>query len=382
MENQVEAYKKQFKLEELELIVRISWCWKKGGSKFDMLDNCYKAQARFDKAFNVKTGEVIDAGFVFHWLEWLAPKKMFGFPYGYQFKKGNLYRVLVREYIPNENDRFKKYYIEQVLEENVHEPRLDAVYSFESQFEEQRVELTVLVKKRICGWATIPGYRIPRATFIASIDNGANELNESYGTLTWIEKDRKADIQFNFETMGTYRVRARKHKENKNAYQLLEVIKKVTDDRLEGVKEEYLKTVIIQNEFGDFKLDRMENRFAGQIDYLGEKSLVYMNVEEGKTTADIQFNKLREICSHLADWNGRVQEFASSELLELANDWNEEEVEITREQFIERIGIPDITIDVDGSMWVMFGDDDMFAGHSIVIDIDENGNFQSADIVG
>lgn len=93
MENKIEEYKKQFRTETLELIVRISWCWEKGKSGFNMLDNYYIGQARFDEAFNVRTGELLET-VGFHWLEWLAPKKAFGFKYSYKFKKGHMYRLL------------------------------------------------------------------------------------------------------------------------------------------------------------------------------------------------------------------------------------------------------------------------------------------------
>lgn len=104
MENKIETYKKQFKPETLELIVRISWCRDKSCCDFKSDNNYYIAQARFDKALNAKTGESLGTGFGFNWLEWLVPKnapqKRFGFKYGYKFKKGHTYRILVREYIP------------------------------------------------------------------------------------------------------------------------------------------------------------------------------------------------------------------------------------------------------------------------------------------
>lgn len=380
MENKVETYRKQFKPEKVEMIVRINWCWEKGGSKFSMLDNYYKVQARFDKALIVNTGEVIDAGFSFCWLEWLAPKKLFGFQYGYKFKKGNMYRILAREYISKESDKFKKYYIEQVLEENVNEPLLDSVYNFEAKYEEAITDITVLIKKRIFCWATQAGYRIPGATFLAFIDNQTGEFSETCGRLTWIEKERKADIRFNFDDMGIYHVKVRKGKDNLNSYLLVDVIKKVKDHRLEEVKERYLTPVVITNELGEFTLDRNFNHFKGQADYLGDKCFVYMNVEEGETTVGVQTEVLKHIFADLKVWDKSIREYAFEKLSELANDWCEQD--ITKEEFVQRIGVPDITIDIDGSVEVMFDSDGMFTDHSIVIDIDENGNFKKAGIIG
>lgn len=386
MENKIETYKKQFKPETLELIVRISWCRDKSCCDFKSDNNYYIAQARFDKALNAKTGESLGTGFGFNWLEWLVPKnapqKRFGFKYGYKFKKGHTYRILVREYIPGGNDKFKKYYLERILEKDVNEPRLDEAYTFESNYEEAISDLTVLIKKRISGWPIVSNYRIPRAAFLASINNQTNVLSSSHGTLTWIEKDSGAKIKFNFNAMCAYRIRARKSKEDNNTYLLLDVIKKVTDDRFEHIKEQYLTPVVIKNELGEFSLNRDYNQFEGKTNYLSEECLVNMNIEEGETTTDIQLNKLREIYRDLPGWDSQVREYAAGELLALANEWCEDEVEITKAQFIQRIDVPMLIIDTDGSVAVMFESDNMFTDHAIVINIDANGNFIEAKIEG
>lgn len=383
MENKIEEYKKQFKTEETELIVRISWCWKRGSSGFSKMDNYYKVYARFDKALNVKTGELLETGVAYNWIRWLAPEKSFGFKYGYKLKEGHMYRILAREYISKEDDKFKAYYLEKMLEKDVKEPRLDALNILEKEFKEEVMDLTVLIKKKIGGWVCKGNYKWLTATFIASIDHKTNEVNTSYGNLTWMEKGRKSKIKFNFDGLGTYHVRVRRDKEDKNRYLLLDVIKKVKDNRLESIKENYLKPVIITSELGQFTLDRNYNWFIGQTDYLGDKCSIRMEVGEGETTADRQLDKLCEIFNDLKNWDNCVKEFATKELLQLANDWSEDEVEITKEQFVQRIGMPVIiVVGENGSVEVEFGDDTMFADHSIEIYIDENGEFEGADIVG
>lgn len=388
MENNVEEYLKAFKPEKLELIVRVSWCWGKGGAA--LIDNYYKGQARFDKALNVRTGELIGNEVAFNWIEWLAPKKIFGFKYGYKFKKGNMYRILVREYIPKKDDKFRKYYLEQVLEQNVYEPLLDPLYNFESKYEERTTDMIVLIKRRSYGgWAIEQKYRIPGVTFIASIDYNTNELSQAYGRLTWMEKCGNSKLKFNLDGMKAYLVRVRKSKDDSNSYMLLNVLRKVKDDRLERIKEEYLRPVVISNKLGEFRLNREYDYFEGQIDYLGETCCVHLEVEEGETTADIQLNKLDEIFSNLVNWDKDVKAYASNELLELANEWllsemdgTEEETEITGEEFSQRIGVPLIIIYGNRAVELMFDSDNMFTDHSIVIDIDENGDFISADIWG
>lgn len=382
MDNNIEKYLKQFKTEKLELIVRISWCWTKESAGFGMIENCYKARARFDMALNAKTGELLDTGAAFNWLEWLAPKKRFGFKYGFKFQKGKLYRILVREKISKKDDKYKAYYIEQVLEQNVKESLLDPLHNFESEFEEQDTDMIVLIKKRISGWQTLLGYRVPRCTFIASIDLKTNELNQSWGTLTWMEKDKNAKLKYDFKELEAYLIKARKNKNIENSYMVQKVLKNVTDARLERIKEEYRKPVIINDSLGKFELDRNYNQFKGQIDYLGEMCNVYLDVEEGELTADKGLNRLRKIYQKLEKWDAGLKEYVSNELLELANEWCDDGVEITKEEFLQRIGISDITIEADGAVRLMFESDGIFTDHGIEIVIDKNGDFIKADIVG
>ena len=122
---------------------------------------------------------------------------------------------------------------------------------------------------------------------------------------------------------------------------LCNVLKKVTDERMEKAKEELKKAIIINDSLGKFELNRNFNYFKGEIDYLGD------------------------------------------ELLDSANEeWLDDADEITREEFIQRIGNPNITIEPSGTVRFMFSSDEIFTDHGIEAVVDRNGNFISADIVG
>ncbi len=148
------------------------------------------------------------------------------------------------------------------------------------------------------------------------------------------------------------------------------------------IKEEYKRPVIINSPLGRFELDKNYNWFKGQIDYLGENCYAYLEVDEGEIAADIQLNKLSEIYRELEKWDAGVKEFVSDDLLDLANQWLDDESEITKEEFIQRIGMPDITIKSDGEIRLMFDSAGIFSDHGIVAEIDKNGDFISTDIVG
>ena len=69
------------------------------------------------------------------------------------------------------------------------------------------------------------------------------------------------------------------------------------------------------------------------------------------------------------NWNNKIVDYATSELLPLKNDsWLEEdEAEITEEQFKERMELESITVCKDGSFEFWHSDGELFWGHSIVI---------------
>lgn len=373
MENNIAEYLKQFKSEQLELIVRITWCTKKGQ------ENGCIGQAGFDMALNVKTGQLFGInGVANNWLMCLPSENK----YGYKFRKGKLYRILVREKISKKDDKYIAYHLDDVLEKNIKEPLLDPICNFESEFEEQTKDMIILIEKKINSWTAVSGYRTRKCTFICSIDMNTNELSLKTGTAFWIERDTPFIHKFNFKEMQAYHIKARKNKKTNNYYMVCDVLKKVTDNRLERLKEEYKKPIIINNPLGKFELNRNYNYFKGEIDYLGELCNVYLNVDAGESTADFQLNRLNEIYRELEKWDSDVKEYVSNELLELANEWLDDESEVTKEEFIQRIGIPDITIEPDGAVHFMFDSDGIFNDHCIEIVIDESGNFISADIIG
>ena len=66
--------------------------------------------------------------------------------------------------------------------------------------------------------------------------------------------------------------------------------------------------------------------------------------------------------------------FCASKLLRLKNEtWLEDQEEpITRETFIETLELEGITAFSDGSFSLYFDENDIFWGHSIVVDVEDN----------
>ena len=270
------------------------------------------------------------------------------------------------------------------------------IKKFENQFMPETTELIVLVKKNLGGAMVVGKYCTPNLYFVAAVNPVTNELFQAEGILTWIIKQNKV-FRCKMKGMKIYRVLVRKCilkelGENisttmNNKYLLVKVLKKnVRDERLEEIRDEYKKPVYIDDAIGRFTLNRDYDWFTGEIDWLGEKCSVYLNVESGALNADLQLEKLKAITANLAEWDSKVHKFVAVELTDLANDWqgdNETTSDITEEQFIQRIGTPSsVGIGTDNCVEFCFDDDNMFFGHTIVVRTNEMDELECADIEG
>ncbi|MDO5119565.1 MAG: DUF2262 domain-containing protein [Coriobacteriales bacterium] len=376
-----DEFMQQYGDETCELIVRVGWCWAKGRGSFPQIGNLYHAKARFDRALDVRSNEVFGQG-VFNWLEWLTPKHLLGHPYGFAFKEGHLYRVLVRPALANaaEAGKSSSYYVEKILESDVTESRLDPYLEFTSEFCPEEVERDILVENGVSGSANVHGYFRAVVRYLAIADGKDDEPRACVGRL-WIMEEARGDVmKTQLSDLGAYRVVVRERKDNPTSLFLVRVVKKLKDERFEPFREEYLKPVVIENSLGTFTLDRRYDWYEGSIDYLGKTCTVMLTVEEGSTDATASLAKLEELCVDLSSVDHAARAYAADQMLENASDWCEEE--LTREQFIERMDYPSITIEHDGSVGFMFDDGGMFAGHVIVVDMAADGSFERADIEG
>ncbi len=376
-----DEFMQQYGDETCELIVRVGWCWAKGRGSFPQIGNLYHAKARFDRALDVRSNEVFGQG-VFNWLEWLTPKHLLGHPYGFAFKEGHLYRVLVRPALANaaEAGKSSSYYVEKILESDVIESRLDPYLEFTSEFCPEEVERDILVENGVSGSANVHGYFRAVVRYLAIADGKDDEPRACVGRL-WIMEEARGDVmKTQLSDLGAYRVVVRERKDNPMSLFLVRVVKKLKDERFEPFREEYLKPVVIENSLGTFTLDRRYDWYEGSIDYLGKTCTVMLTVEEGSTDATAALAKLEELCADLSSVDHAARAYAADQMLENASDWCEEE--LTREQFIERMDYPSITIEHDGSVGFMFDDGGMFAGHVIVVDMAADGSFERADIEG
>lgn len=269
-----------------------------------------------------------------------------------------------------------------------------------SEFQPEEQDLIVLVKEACNGAAIRGDFKTPSVRFIAAIDPRSNELKQEECVLSWIIPQKTLGNRWghDFKKMNIYKVRVRKcyEKELKEyqseivnrRYLVVKVLEHMNSEpRLDVIREEYLKPVYIDDEvLGRFTLDRQYGWFEGSIDWLGDTADVKLEVDEDNdSTVKCAFKMFQSVASDIVGWDAKLRRYAAEELTELANDWNEDEDsdgEITEEEFAKRIEFSSILIHGDGSAEFTFNDDDMFFGHWVVVSVDEQGNFERADMEG
>lgn len=156
--------------------------------------------------------------------------------------------------------------------------------------------------------------------------------------------------------------------------ELIEVIGADNDAQLQQIAAKLQIPIIVQDErFGPLTLDRRLDRFDGQVAWNGKKvGLTIEAVGEGLCLDSLSVAK--ELFSNEESWGQRIDDYAVKMLH--GQTWLEEEDEIklTREEFLSRMKLTDIGVSSDGSFDFWHEDGDLFWGHSIVIYGDlENG---------
>ncbi len=132
-----------------------------------------------------------------------------------------------------------------------------------------------------------------------------------------------------------------------------------------------------------FKLDKKYRWYDGEVEWQGDTARVILHLDKESRDASHQLEQLKTILENQTQWDHRIRQYAADELIDLANDWMESDgIVISKEEFMQRIGVPDIDIEPDRSSEFSYGDDDIFAGHWIVVEVNELGEPVAADIEG
>lgn len=273
---------------------------------------------------------------------------------------------------------------------------------FEQEYQKEEFELLILVKKECGGAVCREDMLVPSIEFLASVDTKTGTLLRETGRLEWLIKDdeNREDWGHDFKKLGIYHVKVRKciPKElapytspvMNNRYMLVDILAKdVQNSELEKLREHYKAPIVIEHESGTFTLDRELSWFEGEVNWFGDTFTISLEPDEPDgDEAGQAFAVLKKLYDNRNAWDERLRKFAAEELTEGANDWledsdsEEEPEEITKERFAERIGLESIVISPNGDMTCYYYDDDMFWGHTILIEANISGEIEDAYIAG
>ncbi len=254
----------------------------------------------------------------------------------------------------------------------------DALVRFENSFYPEEKEKLFLVKSKMGSPSKSGGYFLNGARYIACIDCDTDEFHPQSGTIRWMYKFSLFHKQ-DFDRLGIYKVKVRESRKNPRDHMIVKIIGKANDPKLNAIREEYLKPVILKTELGTFELDRDYDEYKGTVNYLNQEIPVYLNVEEGKTDASIQLQHLKEILSNQEQFDNMVRQYIADD--KTLWSWLEDG-DYPREGFEKNLTYPALSIEPDGNKEIWFDGGDPFGGHSIVVSIDQNNTCKRIDLVG
>lgn len=126
--------------------------------------------------------------------------------------------------------------------------------------------------------------------------------------------------------------------------------------------------IISTEQFGDLVLDPDVDWFEATADWNGKALRVVFPVDE-ETLHESALISAQSLWSEQIKWKQVIEAYAIQSLLDIKNDtWLEDdEAELTADQFLSRIILETISIASDGDFEFWYNDGDLFGGHSIVV---------------
>lgn len=272
---------------------------------------------------------------------------------------------------------------------------------FEKEFCGEVVELLIITLQNVGGAAVLKnGWKLPSVHFEASVNVATQEFSEREGRLEWVltsEEFEEKRWGFSFEPYKIHRIKCQKRpfmelepymsEVANNCYHLLEYLDdQSSDSRLETLIETYQKPVIIQDDIGEFTLNRAYSWFEGFITYEGGKIHAIFAANADKSLPPSSFDDLKKFIGNFQVQDARIKDYIVKELWETAQDWidsDENDVELTEEYFTNSLSLSELSINEDEELTLYYDDrEEIFAGHAIEVVIDKEEKILRADLVG
>lgn len=257
---------------------------------------------------------------------------------------------------------------------------------FEAQFLQEEKEILVLIETKTNGAAKYDDMWMPSNRPLAFIDPEDNSLYTESIRLEWIVEDK--DWKYYFEPQTAYRIKVRPQKpdsssRHKHRFMLVEVLEEdVRDERFDEILKEYNTEVSYEDGDFYFILDKHYGWFEAEMMYNDEVIDIKIETEALDEVKEI-FDAYKTATKDFNAWLSEIKKFAAEELVELANEWQEEDTpEISEKDFFERVELSSIVLEPENEFMVYLHDDDMFFGHIICVYGNLDGKLDSANIEG
>ncbi|WP_338754755.1 DUF2262 domain-containing protein [Bacillus sp. FJAT-52991] len=261
---------------------------------------------------------------------------------------------------------------------------------FESRFTENVIEIVAVTGALGIG-ASRGGDNI---LWTASIDliawkdlHNNETITKEEIRLAWLVDDaewRKSKDILKANTIVKLQVR-----KSENSMMLVKVLETpYKDDELEIILQEAMKPVYYHDEMlGEFELDKRVKTFEKRISWAGEECHLDFDWNKDKHVMKSALETAYALFKKQDEWNMKMKMYASAELVELANEWlqddDEAEIdEITKEMFMDLITLNSIIVYPKGDFEIFFLDGDIFWGHSIIVSGNIHEGLTSAEIAG
>lgn len=266
-------------------------------------------------------------------------------------------------------------------------------------FQKEEFEILVYVNKGWGGAGLLEGYHEVTSYFPAMIDLRSGECIVEDGRIeSLVENENyEKDEYFKLSDNGIYHLLVVKCVQKELGPGMLAsmnnryLIKKVIEEnpscpKLEAIREEYTREIIINVSDTEFVLDRNLGWFEGEAGILGGSCTVYLYLDKNsKEDANKASARFEELIQNIEGLDTIIKGYCALHMLDSANEWkeNENDPDITANIFKEKMGTPnEMVVHNNGKAEIIYSDGNMFGGHAIQVRVNADNEIKDCELVG
>ncbi|WP_044976493.1 DUF2262 domain-containing protein [Ruminococcus sp. HUN007] len=146
----------------------------------------------------------------------------------------------------------------------------------------------------------------------------------------------------------------------------------------------YNPVTIHSEELGDMVLDKELMWYCTKKDWRRKPIDISLKIHDENEDVSAGLAILEQFWKKKSAWDKKLRSFAANQLLELANDWldDDDAEEWTEESFAKALENSALTMNTDGRFEMWYNDGDIFLGHSIVVSGNVKDGAKGAKMVG